>query len=510
MQHDVKSIIAYMEGLEVTQGDGLGESFKVLPWQRTWLESVLAPDADPVSALSLGRGNGKTTLLAALCCAFLDGPARAGGSDIVLVASSFQQGKVCFRHVLSFLEGRYGGDLGPEWRVADNNNDSQISNKAANVRLRVLGSDPKRAHGLAPSLLILDEPAQWTTNQTERMFAALRTSLGKIPGARLLIIGTRSDHSDHFFSRILRDSAASRTYAADKEDDPQSPETWKKANPSMSHFPTLRDAIAREASDAEKDPQLLHSFRALRLNLGVSDTREAYVMEPETWERCEVAALPKRAGGYALGVDLGGSAAMSACAAYWPRSRRLEVAAAFSRLPSLERRALVDGEPGYPAMVDRGELLILGEHTADVRALLRECLGRWGTPAVIAGDRWRQSEFFDALDQAGVPKTLYEPRGMGWKDAGEDVARFQRACLDGAVKIKHSLLLRSAIANSRLTYSPSGSMKLAKANDSGRRAQARDDALNASIVAVSAGLRNYGPGRKITPSGKRRVRIVTA
>ena len=45
--------------------------------------------------------------------------------------------------------------------------------------LRVIGSDPKRAHGAAPMLLIFDELAQWPHGQIDAMLAALETSKGK-------------------------------------------------------------------------------------------------------------------------------------------------------------------------------------------------------------------------------------------------------------------------------------------------------------------------------------------
>ena len=60
-----------------------------------------------------------------------------------------------------------------------------IEDRRTGARLRCIGSDPKRAHGLAPSLVLCDEPSQWDGAKTDAMIAALRTSLGKIPGSRL-------------------------------------------------------------------------------------------------------------------------------------------------------------------------------------------------------------------------------------------------------------------------------------------------------------------------------------
>ena len=49
----------------------LVELFRVLPWQKKFLKGFLA---NQVSALSIRRSNGKSTLLAAVACAAIDGP----------------------------------------------------------------------------------------------------------------------------------------------------------------------------------------------------------------------------------------------------------------------------------------------------------------------------------------------------------------------------------------------------------------------------------------------------
>ncbi len=74
---------------------------------------------------------------------------------------------------------------------------SAITNRATGASVRVIGLDPRRMHGLQPSLIIADEPAQWPPASTDPAIAALRTSLGKIPGSRLIAIGTRPTDSGH-------------------------------------------------------------------------------------------------------------------------------------------------------------------------------------------------------------------------------------------------------------------------------------------------------------------------
>ena len=124
-----------------------------------------------------------------------------------------------------------------------------------------------------------------------------------------------------------------------------------------------------------------------------------------------------------------------------------------------------------------------------VEALLGEVLARWGRPAVVAADRYRESDLRQALDRAHFPSASYVPRGQGFKDGSEDVRAFRRAVLSGNVTAGKSLLLRAALAEARTVADPSGNEKLAKSTEGGRRRRARDDAAAAAILAVAEGSR---------------------
>ena len=124
-------------------------------------------------------------------------------------------------------------------------------------------------------------------------------------------------------------------------------------------------------------------------------------------------------GRYALGLDLGTSASMTAAASFWPESGRLAALACFPELPSLAARGLADGVGNlYVRMEQRGELIIAGRRVSDVGALLAEVLARWGAPAVVAADRWREAELREKLDAAGVPPAVLSVRGHGIQGRG--------------------------------------------------------------------------------------------
>ena len=118
-----------------------------------------------------------------------------------------------------------------------------------------------------------------------------------------------------------------------------------------------------------------------------------------------------------LGIDLGGTAAFCAAAAWWPRSGRLEGFVSCGTAPPLPERALADGVSGvYEQMLARGELVQLGNRVVPVGAFLQEAVNRFGRPQAISADRWRAGELEDGVKDVGL--NLPEPswRGQGWRD----------------------------------------------------------------------------------------------
>ena len=397
-------VIELLERLPVTQGGRTGELFTALPWERRLIRGIVG---SRTFAISVGRGNGKSSVCAGLAVAALVGPLRQRRGEVVVVASSFSQAKITFEHITAFLRPLLNKHR-RRFRIGDSANTAFIEDRQTGCRVRCIGSDPRRAHGLAPVLTIADEPAQWAHTKAEAMVAALKTASGKIPGSRFVALGTRSADPGHWFSRMLAGGAGyAQCHAAGPDDPPFQRRTWKKANPSLDHMPDLEEAIRDEANLARHDPAMLAAFRALRLNQGTSDVEIQVLLDAALWASCErVAARP---GPLVWGVDLGTSQAQSAIAAFWPQTGALSCLAAFPEQPSLEERGLRDGCGRlYRDCADRGELLTLGQRATDVGALMRAGMERFGRPDLVVADRWREAELRDALDKAGVPRPRWK------------------------------------------------------------------------------------------------------
>ena len=210
------------------------------------------------------------------------------------------------------------------------------------------------------------------------------------------------------------------------------------------------------------------------------------LLTSDDWLNAEVSDLPPREGGAIVGIDLGGSASMSAAALYWPNTGRLEAFGCFPSSPALTDRGRSDGvRDRYIEMYDRGELRVMGERVVPAPAFLRAIMDQLGDAPVkcFVADRYRQAEFEEALAAAKIRVPVVW-RGMGFKDGGEDTERFRSAVFDDRVAVTPSLLLRSALSDAVTITDPAGNMKLAKARSTGRI-----DAAAATVLAVAEGIR---------------------
>lgn len=209
----------------------------------------------------------------------------------------------------------------------------------------------------------------------------------------------------------------------------------------------------------------------------------------DEWMNCETADLPPRSGECVVGIDLGGSASMSAVSFYWPSTGRMEALGTFPCNPGLADRGAADGVSGrYVEMENRGELNTLGDKTVPVVLWLKEIMTQVEGENVVClvADRYKQSELAEAMDRSGIRAPVVW-RGQGFRDGGEDCERFRRAAYDGKVKSRPSLLLRSAFADAVVLRDPANNLKLAKA-----RSMGRIDAASASVLAVAEGARRQG------------------
>jgi phage terminase large subunit-like protein len=487
------SVVKFIEGLRVPTGTLAGKKLRLAPYQKQFLKGSLAKDVS-IGVLSVARGGGKSALTAGVALAHLLGkfdpqPRR----ECLIGARTRDQGRVVWDYVAGLshslpddIQKRLTFRRAPRLEI-------EFEDETGPHLIRVLAADGRTALGTSPTLVICDERGHWEKDKGDSLEHALLSGVGKRNG-RMLLISTSARDDAHAFSKWLDEDQAGvyrQEHRADEGCTPDDPEQIRKANPGAEYgvgaslewlAAQARRAVARGGSS-------LTSWRLYNLNQRVSDESRDVLLTTDEWLACEVAELPPRQGQCVVGIDLGGSASMSAAAYFWPDTGRLEVLGTFPSRPSLLDRGQADGVGDrYVEMERRNELSVLGEMTVPVAPWLVEVMAHIeGEPvAALTADRYKQAELGEAIDKAGIRCPIVW-RGQGFRDGGEDCERFRRACFDGKVKSSPSLLLRSAFSDAVTLRDPANNLKLAKARSTGRI-----DPAAASVLAVAEGARILG------------------
>lgn len=491
----------FMHSLSVPEGPNAGNPVSLAPFQRQFIQGALAPDTT-AAILSIGRGNGKSAITAGLALGGLLGIwDRQPRREIIAAARTRDQGRIIWDFVAGFaaslpidLRARLIYRRAPRLEI-------EFEGDGGGHVLRVIASDGKSALGGAPTMAILDERGHWPLDRGDELEHALLSGLGKRAG-RAFLISTSASDDTHPFSRWI-DEPLPNSYVQEHRPSPGLPaddrESLMIANPGAIHGigadldwleAQARRAIARGGSS-------LTTFRLYNRNERVSGETRDMLLTVDEWLACETDDLPPRSGPVVIGIDLGGSASMTAAAYYWPDTGRLECLGTFPSMPSLLDRGQADGVARrYEEMQDRGELTTLGDKTVPVAPWLVQVMShvQGETVQCLIADRYKSAELSEAIQRAGIRVPVIW-RSTVWKDSNEDCERFRRAAYDGKVKAQPSLLLRSAFADAVTKRDDSNNIKLTKA-----RSMGRIDPVQASVIAVAEGER-----RSARPAQKARL-----
>ena len=459
--------------------DGLlqGERFRLHDWQLRFLRDALAPGCRE-AALSVSTKNGKSALVAVLLLAYLSdkGPLHRHGWR-GLVVSLTGALAIELRHQVEAIAAASG--LPIEIRRAPFPGEVRGPDRC---KVSILASEKASGHGLGVDLGVLDDGGLVPESKRD-LYSAVRSSVSARDG-RVLAISIMGDGPlmREIKARSNDPAVVFHEYAAPADCKLDDRSAWRAANPGLGTIKsetymqdTSRAALATPADAA--------AFRAHDLNQPVGPSRETALL-PQQWDECERGDdLPERDGECVVGLDIGGSASMTACVAIWPATGRMEVWGGFPSVPDLHSRGQGDAVGRiYLRMEEAGELRTYPGRVTDVPAFLEDCADRLAGERVLCcgADRYRRSEVIQAFETADISWPLVW-RGTGASataDGSADVRSFQRMALSGKLKCSPSLMMQAAIADSKVDRDARGNPALNKA-----RRQGRIDALSAAVIA---------------------------
>jgi phage terminase large subunit-like protein len=299
-----------------------GEPLLLEPFQVEMMGEALAYGEDGLPiwnrvVILMPRKNGKTELLAAYALFHL--LTSVGQPSVALAASSDGQAKALFDAASLYV--RNSPALSQLLRIRDHNV-AEIIREDGGGKIERLSSDPRRLHGKNPSLVVLDELAQWTTPQLEKAHAALTSAGGARTAPQTFTITTAGEaryREDSILGRILDDAVA----RGDVEDrpgltiarhfdakllvfnheapttDPHDVEKMKLANPAS----WITEEFLRGQA---ADPELTDSD-VLQLHGGVWAAGESSWLPAGLWRECELSGRPPVAPGTEMILAFDGS-----------------------------------------------------------------------------------------------------------------------------------------------------------------------------------------------------------
>ncbi|HZL48667.1 MAG TPA: hypothetical protein VFC30_06600 [Solirubrobacteraceae bacterium] len=195
----MNTALTLLESLKLEGGRRWGDA--CTSWQRETARTMLDPDAPPFRWESRPRSGSKTTDAAALVIT-LALAQLPPGSFFYGFAVDQDQAEILIKAIAGFTSRT--PELGAHVDLA--NNRVTFSNRTT---FEALAADAASTWGLKPALIVADEVCQWpTTRNAKELWEAMFSSLGKVPGAKLLCITTSGDPA-HWTRKIYETALTS-------------------------------------------------------------------------------------------------------------------------------------------------------------------------------------------------------------------------------------------------------------------------------------------------------------
>lgn len=490
-------VVAFIEAMPITKGFGAGETVKLLPFQRDWIEAIYATGDDGkrrvrTGLLSVARGQGKTVLAAFLCLAHLCGPEAEQRGECYSAAATKDQAALIFAEMEATI-------FAVPWMAAILNvkrHEKTIENTATGAIYKALASIDGAVHGKASSFIVCDELAQW---KNRAMYDTLRTSMGKRTEPLLLAIGTQSPRAENVMSELVDyatrlnagefadPSFHGAVYAVPDDADPFDPDNWKLANPALGVFVSA-EQIADEADKAKRMPTYAPAFMNLHCNMRVD--AEPKAINPVEWEACGGPVDAKALAGrpcYA-GLDLSSVRDLSALVLYFPEDDGAVLPYFWCPKDGIARKEEIDHVP-YRTWAKQGLIEATPGAAIDKRFIahrLAEIVSTFDLKGV-AFDRAFIKDLTVILDGEGVQLPL-TPWGQGFVSMAPAINAFESLLLAG--KLRHGMhpVLRWNASNLIFDTDAAGNRKPNKS-----RSIDRIDGMAALIMACGIAATDEGP-----------------
>ena len=185
-------VIAFIETLKTPDGSSVGAPFRLREWQKEIIREVYGPmDAQGrricrQAILSMGRKNGKTALVAALCLAHLCGPEAKRNGQLYSVAYDREQAGILFKLMSAMVY--MDAELSTRLNVIESR--KRIIDPVSGSDFQALSSETRGKHGKSSSFIVFDELAQFGADR--ELYDVMMTSRGAHEDSLVWCISTQA------------------------------------------------------------------------------------------------------------------------------------------------------------------------------------------------------------------------------------------------------------------------------------------------------------------------------
>lgn len=271
-----------------------GQPFALQDWQKTDVIGPLygwrRPDGTRRyrrAYIEVPKKNGKSTLCSGLAIrALLEG----SGSEVYAAAASRDQAKIVFNEAANMV----GASKELEGVLTVRRSQNTIFWRDKQSVFRAIASDADTAQGKNASCVICDELHVWRSRD---FFESLIYSGRARAEPLFVIITTAGDDlsglcwEEHLYAQqVIKGEVEdlhhlALIYGAEDGDDWRSPETWRKANPSLG-VTIAEETLAEDCQRAQESPTRENVFRRYSLNQWVGATAGFISLDEWMAEEC--------------------------------------------------------------------------------------------------------------------------------------------------------------------------------------------------------------------------------
>lgn len=307
-----------------------GQPFLLEQWQKNLIATIFGwkKDVDDLRRyttvfLEVPRKNGKSIMAAgvALCCLHLDGE---GGAQVFCAAGDREQASLVFSVAADQTRACVPLDSVSKVLKAQ----KRIVVASTGSVLRAVPANEGANHGSSPHCWVGDEVHVWPNRI---LYDEFHTGMGsRFQPLEVLI--TTAGYDEETFCYELHDTALKvrdrqivdatflpAVYAASKDDDWTSEETWKKANPNYG-ISVRKEFLEKECIRAKNSPAHENTFKRLYLNIWTEQSTRWLSMED--WKNCECTD-EDIVGPTVGGLDLSNTTDLTAWCIFEPHTSRM-------------------------------------------------------------------------------------------------------------------------------------------------------------------------------------------